>query len=90
MITQMYILVCLVVSQILAMISPLLYAVACDYSEIRLVGGASVYEGHVEICINNQWGTVCDDVWGTSDAQVVCSQLGTSFSSGAIFSLLLR
>ena len=30
----------------------------------------------MEICIDDSWGTVCDDFWGVSDAMVVCRQLG--------------
>ena len=44
--------------------------------EIRLRGGSTSREGRVEICLRGMWGTVCDDGWGTSDARVVCRQLG--------------
>ena len=44
----------------------------------RLVGGMYNYEGRVEICTNGGWSTVCDDYWGSVDAQVICNQLGYS------------
>ena len=47
----------------------------CTYGDVRLMNGPSVREGRVEICINNVWGTVCDDIWNTPDARVVCNQL---------------
>ena len=53
-------------------------AAPCSNGPLRLVGGNVPNEGRVEICLNDVWGTVCDDGWSTTDAAVVCRQLGYS------------
>ena len=52
--------------------------VACMNGELRLMGGSADRQGRVEICINEIWGTVCDDMWSNVDAQVACRSLGFS------------
>ena len=55
-----------------------MFLVPCQDGDIRLRGGRNSTEGRVEICFNNQWGTVCDDFWSNNDGNVVCRQLGFS------------
>ena len=40
--------------------------------------GNTVREGRLEVCINSAWGTVCEDLFGVEEAQVVCQELGFS------------
>ena len=52
------------------------FTASCFPGELRLVGGIITNEGRVEICSNNEWGTVCDFSWRSAEAAVVCRQLG--------------
>ena len=51
---------------------------SCATGDVRLADGHRDNRGRVEICYQSQWGTVCDDGWSSTDARVVCNQLGYS------------
>lgn len=50
----------------------------CTNGEVRLAGGNTLYEGRVEVCQNQEWGTVCSIGITPREASVVCRQLGYS------------
>ena len=43
---------------------------------IRLQGGSTSNAGRVEVYCNGQWGTICDNGFGATDATTICKQLG--------------
>ena len=61
---------------------------SCTHGSVRLVGGSGSWEGNVQLCYNGVWGWVCDNSFDTSDAYVVCRQLGYSTSCNAILNSL--
>ena len=54
----------------------------CSDGEVLLYDGTTLSTNHsngtVLVCVDNEYGTVCDDWWDPLDATVVCTQLGFS------------
>ena len=50
----------------------------CTPGSVRLANSTDGMEGRLEVCLDNVWGTVCQDLFGYDEARVVCGQLGFS------------
>ena len=46
--------------------------------DVKLSGSSDPLRGRIEICMNEMWGTICDDFWDVNDTAVICQQLGFS------------
>ena len=53
---------------------------SCLHGDIRLEDGPTKFEGRVEVCMDGEWNTVCNDFWGHNEGLVVCGQLGYAAS----------
>ena len=57
----------------------------CVHGDLRLSEGETEWEGRVEVCLDQRWGTVSSDGWTEFNSQVVCNALGYDFTSMPIY-----
>ena len=55
-------------------------SVYCDDGELRLDEGETEWEGRLEMCYNERWGTVSSEGWTDINTQVVCNDFGYDVS----------
>ena len=57
----------------------------CTDGDVRLVrdGLVTEFEGRVEVCVNNAWGTVSSRNFDDLEVQVICRQKGFGGLAGS-------
>ncbi|XP_030201695.1 deleted in malignant brain tumors 1 protein isoform X2 [Gadus morhua] len=66
---------CPLQSNLSACEAAVVYCTDPDTVAMRLVNGPTSCSGRVEVFYRDQWGTVCDDAWTMTNAEVVCNSL---------------
>ena len=56
------------------------HADECFDGEMRLAEGQREWEGRLEVCLGQRWGTVGSNGWTNVNSQVVCNALGYDFT----------
>ena len=56
----------------------------CEDGDVRLVNGSFATEGRLEVCKNKIWGSVCSTGFDSTDAYVICNELGLGDSGTEI------
>ena len=63
----------------------------CEEKDIRItnesvttIGNSYSVAGGLQMCVNNQWATVCQSGWSDIDATVACRQLGLNYTGGRV------
>lgn len=52
----------------------------CEEGAVRLVDGSTTESGRLDVCKSGIWGSVCGNGFSTTDAYVVCRELGLGIS----------
>ena len=50
--------------------------------------GESAWEGRLEVCFSQRWGTVSSDGWSHTNTRVVCNDLGYDFTG--IYNIIIH
>ena len=59
-----------------------LFTADCVDGEVRLVEGEFEWEGRLEVCFGQRWGTISGDGWTEINSRVVCNDLGYDLGTG--------